>query len=161
MCSYQPSVFIFVLWVYMWGVAKSESARRKPAGCQIRVEAAAWAGGSHEAGSETIPYDLSWFLPVECEDIWVGYVVKRYPGWGKEKRERRRSWFPTKEEHVPDGHQETPRSLSRCRWVMGGARKRTFKSQGSTSQKYTDPKCPDLAEITEKNLALRCSRSLS
>ena len=58
-------------------------------------EAAAWAGGSYAAGSETI-YDLSWFWPAACEDILVGYLLKRCGGWGKEKSERR------EEEHVPD-----------------------------------------------------------
>ena len=51
-------------------------------------EAAAWAGGSHGAGSETISYDLSWFWPAVCEDICVGYLLKRCGGWGKEKSER-------------------------------------------------------------------------
>ena len=50
-------------------------------------EAAAWAGGSYAAGSEMI-YDLSWFWPAACEDIFVGYLLKRCGGWGKEKSER-------------------------------------------------------------------------
>ena len=66
-------------------------------------EAAAWAGGSHAAGSETVSYDLSWFWPAECEDIRVGYLLKRCGGWGKEKareaarlRSVRRWGFPPK-----------------------------------------------------------------
>ena len=40
------------------------------AGSGVRVsEPVAWAGGAHEAGSETISYDLSWFWPAECEEI--------------------------------------------------------------------------------------------
>ena len=52
----------------MRGVAKSEFTGRKPEGLSGRKmwnpgsEAAAWAGGSHGAGSETVSYDLSWFL---------------------------------------------------------------------------------------------------
>ena len=34
--SYRPNIFMFVLWMYMWGFAKSESAGRNPAGLSGR-----------------------------------------------------------------------------------------------------------------------------
>jgi len=55
-------------------------------------EAAAWAGGSHGAGSETVSYDLSWFLASGVRsysggpDIFASGVVG-----GEKKRERQRS----------------------------------------------------------------------
>ena len=62
--------------------------------------AAAWAEGTHEAGPETISYDLGWFWPVEYEDIWVeGIFLMWYGGRGKqtrtaEDRSVRRLQFP-------------------------------------------------------------------
>ena len=56
-------------------VAERVSAGRKPRGlsgrnCGIRVKAVAWAGGTHEAGSETVSWPkLVWLA--ECEDVRV------------------------------------------------------------------------------------------
>ena len=43
----------------------------RPQDVESEFEAAAWAGGSDESGSETVSYDPSWFWPVECGDIRV------------------------------------------------------------------------------------------
>ena len=51
-------------------------------GCGIWFEAAAWAGWTHGAGSETVSYDLSWFWPAECEEYLQSGVV------GGEKKPR-------------------------------------------------------------------------
>ena len=52
-------------------------------------EAAAWAGGTHEAGSETVSYDLGWFWSAECEDIQMEMDIFSVV-WLVEKRERER-----------------------------------------------------------------------
>ena len=54
-------------------------------------EAAAWAGGSHVAGSETVSYDLSWFLAsgVRSYSEWTGYLREWCGGWGKENERGR------------------------------------------------------------------------
>ena len=80
-------------------------------------EAAAWAGGTHEAGLETASYDLSWFyqqsvkmsgqgghLPVVW---WVGKRKESGGGPGCEEVA-----VPSKEEHVPDHIRVAKTSLS-------------------------------------------------
>ena len=58
-------------------MAQSKITGRKPIGLPGRgmwnpvSQAAAWAGGTREPGSETISYDLGWFWPAECEYIRV------------------------------------------------------------------------------------------
>jgi len=57
------------------------------AGYGTRVsEATAWAGGTHEAGSETVSYDLSWFW--HCEDVRVRWISSKSGVVGGKKETR-------------------------------------------------------------------------
>ena len=48
-------------------------------------EAAAWVGGTHEAGSETISYVLSWLWSADCEGICEEQMSSKWRGGrGKE-----------------------------------------------------------------------------
>ena len=88
------------------------------AGCGIRLsEAVVWAGGSHGAGSETVSYDLSWFLASGVRsypggpDIFASGVVGGEKKVERERYDRRvRRWFPPKRRacRITLRHYQTP-----------------------------------------------------
>ena len=82
----------------------------RPLDVESGSETAAWAGGTHEAGSETFSFGLSWFWPAECEDIRVDRISSRVVWWvGKRKTREAEGRLlceevevSSKEKHVPD-----------------------------------------------------------
>ena len=85
-------IYSYLYYGCTWGLRRVRVLGESPQGVESGFQAAAsLAGGSHEAGSETISYDLSWFWPVECEDIQVGHLP-RCGGWGEENRKRRKGY---------------------------------------------------------------------
>jgi hypothetical protein len=115
------------------------------AGCRIQVpEAAAWASGTHEAGSGIISDDLGLFWLAKCEDISEVGISLTVVWWaGKIKRERRRkfrrAWSPSYRKttlklfpRLPDDLVAFLRQIQ-----MPGTRERTFEDPG----KGSEPRC--------------------